>query len=130
MKDMIGQLARYGEASSGVGADLYDPLSCARRARASGRMGGGRGSAGIPGGGEFRLCRAQRMELPGPWRKRAGRRRQFKFLLVQGGGMALNAAFTWIVTSPMDQPNWVTLIPCGLVSPLLTYWLQRRWVFG
>jgi len=59
-----------------------------------------------------------------------GPRRQLKFLIVQGGGMVLNAAFTWIVTSPMDQPNWAALIPCGLITPLLTYWLQRRWVFG
>ena len=66
----------------------------------------------------------------GHGRSEPGRRRQLKFLLVQGGGMALNAAFTWILTGPLDQPEWVALIPCGLVTPLLTYWFQRRWVFG
>ena len=59
-----------------------------------------------------------------------GAHRRFKFVTVQSGGMALNAAFTWILTGPLHQPNWVALIPCGLVTPLITFWLQRRWVFG
>ncbi len=59
-----------------------------------------------------------------------GRRRRLRFLIVQGGGMALNAAFTWILTVPLHQPSWLALIPCGVVTPLVTFRLQRRWVFG
>ncbi|QAY78866.1 GtrA family protein [Sphingosinicella sp. BN140058] len=53
-----------------------------------------------------------------------------RFLLVQAGGMLLNAAFTWTITGPMHGPVWLPLLPCVLVTPLLTFGIHRRWVFG
>ncbi|PSJ39669.1 GtrA family protein [Allosphingosinicella deserti] len=53
-----------------------------------------------------------------------------RFFLFQGGGMVLNTLFTWIITGPLHGPTWLALIPCGTVTPLLTYAIHRRWVFG
>lgn len=54
-----------------------------------------------------------------------------KFLIVQSGGMVLNAAFTWILTGPLFQgPTWWPLIPAILVTPFFTFILNRHWVFG
>ena len=53
-----------------------------------------------------------------------------RFFVVQGGGMILNAFFTWAITGPLHGPTWLALIPCGTVTPLATYAIHRRWVFG
>ena len=56
---------------------------------------------------------------------------QTKFLLVQSAGLVLNAAFTWVLTGPlMDGPTWWPLVPAVLVTPLVTFALNRWWVFG
>jgi putative flippase GtrA len=58
-----------------------------------------------------------------------GQRQRLRFLIVQGAGLAMNAAFTWTLTGLLHQPNWLALVPCGVVTPLATFWLQRQWVF-
>lgn len=55
--------------------------------------------------------------------------RQAKFVGVQGAGLALHALITWIVTGPLGQPAWVPLIPGLLVVPIVTFFLNRQWVF-
>jgi putative flippase GtrA len=56
---------------------------------------------------------------------------QSKFLLVQTAGLVLNAAFTWVLTGPlMDGPTWWPLVPAVLVTPFVTFALNRWWVFG
>lgn len=57
-------------------------------------------------------------------------RQHGKFLVVQGFGLLLNAAFTWLMTGPMHLPNWAPLIPVVTVTPLATFALNRQWVFG
>ena len=58
-------------------------------------------------------------------------RTQAKFFTVQTFGMALNAAFTWLLTGPLfDGPTWWPLVPAVLVTPFATFALQRYWVFG
>lgn len=57
-------------------------------------------------------------------------RQHAKFLIVQGIGLALNALFTWVLTGPLHQPAWVPLIPVVLVTPVVTFALNRQWVFG
>ncbi|URW77015.1 GtrA family protein [Sphingomonas donggukensis] len=57
-------------------------------------------------------------------------RQHLKFLVVQGIGLGLNAAFTWIVTDIMGAAPWVALIPVVTVTPLATFALNRTWVFG
>ena len=59
-----------------------------------------------------------------------GGRQQAKFLIVQALGMALNLAFTWIITGPLFHgPAWLPLVPSILVTPLATFGLNRQLVF-
>ncbi|WP_277316631.1 GtrA family protein [Sphingomonas sp. AOB5] len=57
-------------------------------------------------------------------------RQHAKFFLVQGSGLILNAFFTWIITGPFHGPQWLPLIPIVLITPLATFALNRKWVFG
>ena len=60
-----------------------------------------------------------------------GGRTQARFLSVQSVGMVLNALFTWILTGPLFHgPTWWPLVPAVLVTPLVTFALNRWWVFG
>ena len=62
--------------------------------------------------------------------KREDRRMKIKFLAVQSSGFVLNEAFTWILTGPMNGPTWWPLVPAIFVTPLATYVLNRKLVFG
>jgi putative flippase GtrA len=62
--------------------------------------------------------------------QREDRRLKIKFLLVQTSGFLLNEAFTWLLTERLDGPEWWPLVPAILVTPVATYFLNRRWVFG
>lgn len=52
-----------------------------------------------------------------------------RFFLVQAAGMATNSIMTYVVTRLLMEPNWVALVPSLTITPLLTFALQRRWVF-
>jgi putative flippase GtrA len=54
---------------------------------------------------------------------------QSKFFIVQSIGMVMNAGFTWILTDLLHQPTWVPLIPVCLVTPPVTFLLNRYLVF-
>lgn len=56
--------------------------------------------------------------------------RQAKFVVVQAFGLLLHAAMTWVLTAVLHQPAWVPLIPGILLVPLLTFFLNRQWVFA
>ncbi|MFV0624093.1 GtrA family protein [Sphingomonas sp. ac-8] len=60
----------------------------------------------------------------------ASGRQHLKFLVVQGFGLLLNAAFTWAITGLLGGPNWLPLIPVVVVTPIATFALNRQWVFG
>lgn len=58
-------------------------------------------------------------------------RQHLKFFMVQSFGLALNAAFTWIITGPLlHGPVWLPMIPVLTITPLATFALNRQWVFG
>ena len=61
--------------------------------------------------------------------RQSGPRQKAKFVFVQGVGLGLHAAITWIVTDRLGQPAWVPLIPGLLIVPLVTFVLNRQWVF-
>lgn len=52
-----------------------------------------------------------------------------QFVAVQTSGMVLNALFTWVATDLWGGPTWWPLIPAVLVTPFLTFALNRWWVF-
>ncbi|MBM6576808.1 GtrA family protein [Microvirga sp. SRT01] len=54
-----------------------------------------------------------------------------RFTIVQALGFLLNQGFTWaLVTGPfVHGPTWWPLVPAVFVVPLVTFGLQRNWVF-
>jgi putative flippase GtrA len=74
-----------------------------------------------------------RWSFRGHGRQERSAREQTRFLVVQGFGMLLNAAFTWVLTGPhsvFHGPTWWPLVPAVTVTPLATFALNRQWVFG
>lgn len=56
-------------------------------------------------------------------------RQHFRYVVVQGVGLALNFIFTWAVTANLNAPGWAPLLPCVILTPMATFVLQRQWVF-
>ena len=44
--------------------------------------------------------------------------------------LGLNWAFTWVLTSHLGGPAWWPLVPAVLVTPAVTFGLNRWWVFA
>jgi len=56
--------------------------------------------------------------------------RTFRFAIVSLISFAFNSAFVWTMTSPLGWPVWTPVIPMLCVTPLVTFTLNRRWVFA
>lgn len=127
---MLGQLIRFGIVggiSTVIYAIVYLPLADHVLPR-------GWATAAVPPA--FLAAAAVGFVLHSGWsfkghgtRDNSGRQHA-KFLLVQGFGMLLNMAFTWILADRLHQPNWVPLIPVVTITPLATFALNRQWVFA
>lgn len=52
-----------------------------------------------------------------------------RFLVIQAVGLVTNFVITYVVTAVLLAPNWVALVPSLTLTPLLTFALQRHWVF-
>ncbi|WP_231621551.1 GtrA family protein [Sphingomonas sp. 37zxx] len=61
--------------------------------------------------------------------ERTGAGQQAKFVGVQASGLAMHAAITWVATDLLNQPPWVPLIPGVILVPIVTFFLNRQWVF-
>lgn len=55
--------------------------------------------------------------------------RTIRFATVSLISFALNSLFVWAITQPLALPVWVPAIPMMFVTPLVTFTLNRRWVF-
>ena len=54
-----------------------------------------------------------------------------RFVLVQLIGFALNQGFIWLLTGPLVHgPEWWPLVPATFLTPMLTFALQRKWVYA
>lgn len=53
-----------------------------------------------------------------------------RFFLVSLVSFTLNSFFVWLLTGPMQGPQWWPTVPMLFVTPLVTFALNRRWVFG
>ena len=53
-----------------------------------------------------------------------------RFFIVSLISFALNSLFVWILTGPMHGPDWWPTIPMLFVTPLVTFGLNRKWVFA
>ncbi len=56
--------------------------------------------------------------------------RTFRFVTVSLISLALNSLFVWVLTGPLAWPLWSPVIPMLFLVPLVTFTLQRRWVFA
>ena len=56
--------------------------------------------------------------------------RLVRFLVVNLIGFALNQLFVWLLVKHLGGPTWWPVVPFIFVTPLLTFVLHRRWVFG
>ena len=57
-------------------------------------------------------------------------RRMFRFLVTNGVGYLLNLAFVFVLIDVMHWPTWTPMIGFCLVTPAVSFVLNRQWVFG
>ena len=56
--------------------------------------------------------------------------RTARFFIVSLVSLGLNSLFVWVLTGLHDGPTWWPVIPMLFVTPLVTFYLNRQWVFG
>lgn len=56
--------------------------------------------------------------------------RHARFVMVQAAGLSLNAVVTWIGTALFHLPAWAPLIPAIFLAAIVTFLLNRFWVFA
>lgn len=56
--------------------------------------------------------------------------RTLRFFAVNSLGFLLNQFFVWYLVKHLGGPVWWSVIPIVFVTPLVTFSLNRRWVFG
>ena len=116
---MLGQLIRFGIAGGDFDRDLCGRLSAAGRSCAGARPGRSRGAVRLRWSPPpSASCCTARWSFKGHGTRDHSGRQHVKFLLVQGFGLLLNMAFTWVITGPLlHGPTWVPLVPAVLVMP-------------
>jgi len=57
-------------------------------------------------------------------------RRTGRFFIVSLVSLGLNSLFVWVLTGLLDGPTWWPLIPMLLITPVVTFSMNRQWVFG
>ena len=58
------------------------------------------------------------------------RARTIRFFTVNTTGFLANQFFVWLLVKHLGGPVWWSVIPIVFVTPLLTFSLNRRWVFA
>jgi putative flippase GtrA len=72
-----------------------------------------------------------RWSFKGYGRAERTRREQTRFVVVQCSGLLLNMIFTWVLTGPLFHGHtWWPLVPAVLVTPFVTFALNRQWAFA
>jgi putative flippase GtrA len=56
--------------------------------------------------------------------------RLLRFSVVNILGFVTNQFFVWFLVKKLDGPIWWPVIPIIFVTPVITFLLHRRWVFG
>lgn len=56
--------------------------------------------------------------------------RTLRFFTVNILGFLSNQAFVWLLVVHLGGPTWWPVIPILFVTPLLTFALNRQWVFA
>ncbi|MEA3014086.1 MAG: hypothetical protein QOD42_2631 [Sphingomonadales bacterium] len=53
-----------------------------------------------------------------------------RFVIVSLVSLGLNSLWVGMLTGPLHGPTWWPVIPMVFVTPLVTFSLNRQWVFG
>lgn len=53
-----------------------------------------------------------------------------RFVAVNLIGYAINSFWVWLLVERMGGATWWPIIPNIALTPLMTFWLHRRWTFG
>jgi putative flippase GtrA len=56
--------------------------------------------------------------------------RTVRFFTVNTTGFLANQFFIWLLVKQLHGPLWWPVVPIVFVTPLLTFALNRRWVFA
>jgi putative flippase GtrA len=56
--------------------------------------------------------------------------RTVRFFVVNTSGFLANQFFVWLLVHQMGGPTWWPIIPVTFVTPVLTFSLNRKWVFA
>ena len=56
--------------------------------------------------------------------------RTFRFFTVNTFGFLVNQFFVWLLVKQLGGPTWWPVLPILFVTPLITFALNRRWVFA
>jgi putative flippase GtrA len=56
--------------------------------------------------------------------------RTARFFTVNTTGFLLNQLFIWLLVKELEGPTWWPVVPIVFVTPLVTFALNRRWVFA
>ena len=56
--------------------------------------------------------------------------RTARFFIVSLISLNLNSLFVWVLTGPLHGPTWWPVVPMLFVTPLVTFALNRHWVFA
>lgn len=129
VSQLLGQLIRFGLVGgfvTGLYALVYSPLA-----------GYGIVSPQIANLAGYLVAMVTGYVLHSRWSFRGHGRRDntarttSRFFIVSLVSLALNALFVFILTDSMalDGPWWWPLIPILFVTPLVTFSLNRQWVF-
>lgn len=71
-----------------------------------------------------------RWSFRGHGRRDNVRRTTGRFFVVSLVSYGLNAFWTWLLATKLGWEPHTPLIPIATVTPLVTFWLNRRWVFA
>ena len=53
-----------------------------------------------------------------------------RFLLINLAGYALNSFWVWLIVLRLGGSVTLSIVPIALVTPWLSFWLNRRWAFA
>jgi putative flippase GtrA len=56
--------------------------------------------------------------------------RRGRFTIVSLVSLGMNSFFVWLLTVPLGGPPWWPIAPMIMVTPTVTFLLNRQWVFG
>lgn len=53
----------------------------------------------------------------------------YRFFLINVAGYTLNSFWVWLIVEQMGGSVPLSILPIALITPWLSFWLNRRWIF-